>query len=81
MESWQTQEAKARFSELAKKAARSPQLVTMRGKPAVVVISQKEYLRLRKPKPSFLEFMQASPFDDGEFEIDRDMSTPRKIDL
>jgi prevent-host-death family protein len=43
MVSWQIQEAKAKFSELVKMAAQSPQLVTMNGKPAVVVISQKEY--------------------------------------
>ena len=81
MESWQMQEAKARFSELVKKAARTPQLITTRGKPAVVIISQKEYLRLKKPKLSFWEFMQASPFDDDEFEIDRDRSAPREIVL
>jgi antitoxin Phd len=52
MRAWQLQEAKARFSEVVKEASLyGPQVVTLRGKPAVVVISKKEYDSLRKPKP------------------------------
>jgi prevent-host-death family protein len=78
---WQTQEAKAKFSELVKMAEQTPQFVTIRGKPTVVIISQKEYLRLKKPKPSFLKFMQSSPLGDTELNLERNRSMPREIGL
>jgi prevent-host-death family protein len=81
MKLWQTQEAKAKFSELVKMAAQTPQFVTLHGKPTVVILSQEEYTRLKKSKPSFLKFMQASPLGDTELEIHRDRSMPREIEL
>jgi len=48
---WQLQEAKAKFSEVVRMAESKPQVVTMRGRPAAVIISQREYLKLAKPKP------------------------------
>ncbi|MDR1915835.1 MAG: type II toxin-antitoxin system Phd/YefM family antitoxin [Synergistaceae bacterium] len=77
MISWQTQKAKAKFSELIKMAADTPQLVTSHGKPAVVVMSEKEYIRLTTPKRSFLELMQTSPSSKVELELERDQSLPK----
>jgi len=79
MASWQTQEAKSKFSELVKMAAQSPQFVTIHGKPSVVIISQAEYARLSKPKLSFIEMMRASL--SGDLNIERDRSLPREVDL
>jgi prevent-host-death family protein len=79
--SWQIQEAKAKFSELVKMAMQSPQFVTARGKPAVVIMSQKEYEKLVKPKVSFLELMRGSPLNGVDFEFERDRSLPRKSDF
>jgi prevent-host-death family protein len=81
MAAWQTQEAKARFSELIKMAEHSPQFITTRGKPTAVVISQKEYLRLAEPKPPFFDFMQASPLAEVNLEFERNSSPPRESKL
>ena len=81
MAAWQTQEAKARFSELIKMAENSPQFITARGKPAAVVLSQKEYLRLVEPKMPFFDFMQGSPLADIDLELERDSSPPREPEI
>ena len=81
MSMWQLQEAKAKFSQVVRMAESEPQVVTMRGRPVAVIISQQEYLKLGKPKPSFLELMQNAPFTDSEIEIERDRSEAREIDL
>ena len=78
---WQLQEAKAKFSEVVRMAETEPQIVTMRGRPAVVIVSQQEYLKLGKPRLSFLELMQNSPLADVEIEIERDRSGAREICL
>jgi len=58
---WQLQEAKARLSELVKSAQqKGPQQITVHGKPAAVMLSQSDYDRLTKDKPSFLAFMRQS---------------------
>ena len=77
MQQWQTQEAKARFSELIRMAEIAPQGVTVRGRPAVVILSQQEYLKLQRPKIKFLEMMQNSPLSDIEIDLKRDRSKPR----
>ena len=73
MSEWALQDAKNRFSAVVSAAIEgTPQKVTRRGKPAVVVIAQEEYERLRhleKAKaPSFADLLLAMPQDDGEFE-------------
>jgi antitoxin Phd len=70
---WPLQDAKNRFSAVVEAAlAGRPQRVTRRGKPAVVVLADAEYERLRlaeKAKaPTFVEHLLAMPQDDGEFE-------------
>jgi prevent-host-death family protein len=53
---WQLQDAKARFSELVKRAREEgPQHVSVRGEPAVVVMSEKEFARLIAPRPSIVD--------------------------
>jgi prevent-host-death family protein len=67
--SWQLQDAKNRFSEVVEKAlTEGPQRVTRRGKPAVVVIAEDEYEKLRKPSRSFVEHLLSAPKVDIEFE-------------
>ncbi|GHU01879.1 hypothetical protein FACS1894186_5460 [Alphaproteobacteria bacterium] len=81
MQTWQSQEAKAKFGELVRKAAVEPQFVTVRGLPSVVVISQKDYLRLNRPKQSFLELMQSSPLAEADIDFPRSRSLPREVKL
>ena len=82
MGQWQLQEAKARLSELVRSSTEEgPQEITVRGRAAVVVISMAEYERLRKKKPSFVEFMRQSPLVGIELDIRRDRSPARKVVL
>ena len=82
MQSWQVQEAKARFSELIRNAATSgPQSITVHGRKAAVVLSARDYQRLKQPSNSLTEFMRNSPLAGVELEIERDASLPREVDL
>lgn len=82
MQNWQLQEAKARFSELVKRASSDgPQHITVHGEPAVVVLSEKEYNKLRKPKGSFVVFLNRSPLKGMKLDLKRDKSHTRDIDL
>jgi antitoxin Phd len=69
--SWSVQEAKSRFTEVIEAARRTPQTVTKRGKPVVVMVDVAEYERLQRLEralaPSFAEVLLAMPQDDGEF--------------
>jgi prevent-host-death family protein len=72
-ESWQIETAKARFSELFRKArTEGPQRVTRQGKEAVVVLPEEEYERLtaRKPKlTSLAQFFRESPLVGVELQL------------
>jgi prevent-host-death family protein len=60
--SWKLEDAKARFSEVVRRArSEGPQHVTVRGKDSVVVISTEELERLSKPAPRkpFVDFMES----------------------
>ena len=61
---WKLEDAKARLSEVVRKArTEGPQRVTYRGQDAVVVISAAELEKLlppEKPQPSLIEFLQSS---------------------
>jgi antitoxin Phd len=82
MQTWQLQTAKARLSEVVRKALlKKPQEITLRGKDAVVVLSKETYDALVKPKPSFTQFMQQSPLVGMNLELNRDHSLTRQIDL
>ena len=82
MRTWQLQEAKAKFSELVKTSQQEgPQVVTVRGEPAVVVISRSEYERLRRQRPSLVEFLRQSPLFGVELDIERDKAPARDARL
>ena len=79
---WQLQAAKARLSELIQSAqTQGPQRITVRGRPAAVVLSQSEFQKLRYPKPGFVDFIRKSPLAGLELDLTRDKSTSRKIRL
>lgn len=79
MKRWQLQQAKAHFSEIVKKAgAEGPQSVTVRGKPTVIIISDRDFQKLSaQPKPSLVEFMRRSPLKGIELDLKRDKSLCR----
>lgn len=69
---WSLQDAKNKFSAVVEAASKgTPQTVTKRGKPAVVVLAVADYQRLRQhkqPKGSFIEHLLAMPKGGTDFE-------------
>ncbi|NTV95360.1 MAG: type II toxin-antitoxin system Phd/YefM family antitoxin [Thiobacillus sp.] len=70
---WSLQDAKNKFSTVVDAALEgTPQRVSRRGRPAVVVLSAEEYERLRlcdrNKAPSFNELLLDMPRDDGAFD-------------
>jgi len=83
--SWQIQTAKARFSELFRKArTEGPQLVTRQGKEGVVVISDEQYEQLvgkaKQPK-SLVQFFRESPLVGVELDWTRDRDESKDVEL
>ena len=69
---WALQDAKARFSEVVRKAkSEGPQRITVHGREEVVVISIDEYRRVKDGRTgaALVELLDNSPFN--EIEIDR----------
>ncbi len=81
MHRWQLQEAKARFSELIRDCAHAPQIVSKSGRDEAVVLSVKEYEKLKGQEPDLIEFLLRSPLKGVELDIERDRSAARNIDL
>ncbi len=84
-ESWQVQSAKARFSEVFRRArSEGPQRITRQGKEGVVMIAEEQYDRLvgksRQPE-SIVDFFRQSPLMGLKLDLKRDRSPVRKIDL
>jgi prevent-host-death family protein len=83
---WRLQDAKARFSEVVRMAHRDgPQVVTLHGREAVVVIDAAEFNRLKGARTGglLIEALQASPYPEIEIEIEqRRFEMPvRDVDL
>ena len=79
---WQVQEAKAMFSELVKAAAVRPQIVTVHGKEAAVIVSIDEYRKMTCPNQTLYEFIQNSPLFDVKLESpERLAENAREIQL
>jgi prevent-host-death family protein len=74
---WKLQDAKARFSELVRRArTEGPQRVTVRGRDAVVVIAADELDRLMPPASDavpFVAFMESLSVDGLDLTRDRDL--------
>jgi prevent-host-death family protein len=79
MHTWQMQEAKARMSELVKRAQTQPQDITLHGKSVAVVISRETFDRLSHTQSSLVDFMRRSPlYGADEVEFERDQSLTRE---
>lgn len=82
MDTWQLQDAKNKFSEVVERACKQgPQLVTRRGRKAVVVISVEEFERITRPKRSLVELMRESPLADADLDLERQRDDPREVEL
>jgi antitoxin Phd len=82
---WSLQDAKNSFSAVVDAACKgTPQMVTKRGKPAVVVLSVAEYERLTgkaKNRTSFIDHLLTVPQGDDEFEFERVQIKPRDVNF
>lgn len=80
MSTWQMQQAKARLSELVKRAeSEGPQDITINGRSVAVVVSRSAFDSMASNTPSLLDFMRRSPLydlDDVEFERDSSPTRP-----
>lgn len=82
MYQWQLQKAKAHLSQVVKNALnQGPQGISLHGEPTVVVISKKEFDKLKKPKPTFLDLMRRSPLVGIKLNLKRSRSLTRDIAL
>lgn len=84
-QSWQIQTAKARFSEVFRRArTEGPQRIMRQGKEGVVMISDEQYAllvgRSHQPK-SLLQFFRDSPLVGVELDLEREKDTGRDIEL
>ena len=64
---WQLQDAKNQFSKVIQKAKfEGPQVVTLRGERAAIVLSAKDYDALRAGRPTLVDdLLAAPPWDDS----------------
>src|SRR5713101_7415150 len=83
--SWQIQTAKARFSEVFRRArTEGPQLITRQGREGVVMISGEQYEELtgRSHQPeNVVDFFQQSPFVAVDLDLERQRDEGREVDL
>jgi prevent-host-death family protein len=69
---WQLKDAKARLGRVIDLAmSHGPQIITRRGKDAVVVINAHEYARRKKPRQSLVEFFRKSPLVGIDMQLER----------
>jgi prevent-host-death family protein len=81
---WALQDAKARFSELVRRArSEGPQYVTVHGRDEVVVISVQDFKRLagEQTGKALVDALQASPYRDIEIEPERAVMAVRDVVL
>ena len=80
---WQWQTAKARFSELFRRArTEGPQVVTRQGKEQVVVLPAEQFAQLIKrgrQSKSLVRFFAESPLASVALDLSRDLDSGREI--
>ncbi len=79
---WQLQEAKNRLSQVVDSALHNgPQTITLRGKPAAVVVSFDDYRKLTQPRTGLTQFFRKSPLHDSELDLSRSAGLSREVEL
>jgi len=76
---WTIAEAKAKFSEVVRKAEREgPQEITRHGEETAVLVSKKEWDRKTKRKGTLAEFFANSPLRGSGIDLERLKDGPRE---
>lgn len=81
---WALQDAKARFSEVVRKAkTEGPQRITVHGREEVVVVSVEEYRRVKGQRSgqALVKVLQDSPLGDVRIERPRMRGSVRGVEL
>lgn len=79
---WQLQEAKNRLSQVVDSALHDgPQTITLRGKPAAVVVAFEEYKKLIAPVLPLSKFFSQSPLSRVELDLSRSPELSREVEL
>lgn len=81
---WALQDAKARFSEVVRKAkTEGPQRITVHGREEVVVVSVEEYRRIKDVRTGadLVQLLQASPLRDVTIDHEPVYAPVRDVDL
>jgi len=79
---WALQDAKNRFSALVEQAIHDgPQIVTRRGKDAVVVLSVEAFQQLTATQGTLVEFLRHSPLAGIELDLERQAEYGREVPL
>lgn len=80
---WKLEDAKAKFSELVRRAnSEGPQTVTVRGREAVVVLSAEHYGRLQPPSADWLPLVEfLGTLDLAGLDLTRERDVGRDVDL
>jgi prevent-host-death family protein len=81
---WALQDAKARFSEVVRKArTEGPQRITVHGREEVVVVSVEEYRRVKGERTgaALVKLLQDSPLRDVRIERTSTRSNVRGVGL
>jgi antitoxin Phd len=83
--SWQVQTAKARFSEVFRRArTEGPQRITKQGKETVVMLAEEQYEKLlgkSRQTLNIVEFFRQSPLRGLNLDLERDRDPGRDIEL
>jgi antitoxin Phd len=83
MERWKLEDAKARLSEVVRRAATAgPQLVTVRGREAAVILAPEQYRQLlpkQRGRGSLLRFLQ--DLELSEINVERESDLGREVNL
>jgi prevent-host-death family protein len=79
---WQLQEAKSRFSEVVKEAlVHGPQQITRHGEEVVVILANKDFKRMTRPKGDLVSFFSRSPLAEVDLDLSRSPEPARGVDL
>lgn len=79
---WQLQEAKNRLSQVVDSALHDgPQTITLRGKPAAVVVSFEEFRKLTQPRTTLSQFFRQSPLYNTDLDLTRSTDLSREVEL
>jgi len=75
---WRLQYAKSKFGKVVKEARKSgPQVISIRGKDALVVLSMEDYQRLAPKEDNLADFLLSSPLHGSGIEIEREQGLDR----